>query len=164
MPPRIPDEARRAILDDIDSRMPRNQIAAKHHVSPSTVTGIARQNNRSFDRSQTKNATEAARADNAALRAQITGELYRSALEWIGQTKRPFLAFSFGGKDNTYNEHLLDHAPTGDIRNLMTSVGIAVQRAAELERFDAEQGVESARSVVAQIAEGFGLDVDRHGP
>lgn len=141
MPPRIPDDKREAILADIRAgELHCSQIAAAHHVAKSTVSKLAADFGLSFERSRTKNATEAKRADNAAMRAQIVERLYRRATQWLDQMDEPFLVFSFGGRDNTYNEHLLDAPPTGDIRNLMTSVGIAVQRAAELERFDADAG------------------------
>lgn len=58
----------------------------------------------------------------------------RDALEAMDA---PALVYSFGGKDNTYAERLLDAPPVGDQRNLMTIAGIALTRYADLDRVDA---------------------------
>lgn len=138
MPPRISGDQRTAIAEDIRNGVPRNQVALKHDVSAGTVTNIAREFNLTFDRSATKRATEARQADNASVRAELTGLLYLRAREALQQMVQPHLVFAFGGKENSYNQHKLDRPPTGDLRNLMTVAGIAVQRAAELDRFDAD--------------------------
>jgi len=48
--------------------------------------------------------------------------------------------YAFGGRDNDYNERLLDRPPTTDIRNLMTSFGIALDKHLKLDDHDAEDG------------------------
>lgn len=60
-----------AILASIDAGKSRNEAAREHGVSASTVSRIAAGNARSFDRSRTKSATEAAQADAAADRASL---------------------------------------------------------------------------------------------
>lgn len=77
MPPPLDPQLRAAIAEAIKAGGKRNEIAREHGVSPSTVSKIARDDGltSAFDRTQTKNATEAARADNAARRAQLAEKL-----------------------------------------------------------------------------------------
>ncbi|MBF8193269.1 helix-turn-helix domain-containing protein [Nonomuraea sp. K274] len=139
MPRPIPDNVRQNILDDINAgEKSRNQIARDHNVSVGTVTNIAKRAGltTAFDRSATKNATEAAKADNAALRAATSRRLLVKANELLDQMDQPHLAFNFGGKDNTYNEKQLPKPPVSDLRNLMTAAAVAVDKHLVIEKHD----------------------------
>lgn len=68
-----------AILASIDAGKSRNDVAREHGVSASTVSRIAAANGRSFDRSKTKRATEAKKADVASRRAAFSERLIRLA-------------------------------------------------------------------------------------
>src|SRR5690606_41289059 len=74
-----------------------------------------------FDRSQTKRATEAAQADNAAIRAIISRRLLEKANELLDQMDRPYRVFSYGGKDTTSRERILDRPTPVVLRNIMTA-------------------------------------------
>jgi len=87
-------------------------------------------------RSKTKAATEARVADNQAKRAALETQFLDEAKEDLDRKHQPFLVFNFGGKDNTYEEHLLESPPTGDIRNLTQSAAIAVDRSLKLADHD----------------------------
>jgi hypothetical protein len=139
VPPRLPDDKRAAIQADIEaSQKSRNQIARDHDVSVGTVTNIAKAAGltTAFDRSQTKTATEAKKADNAALRASTSRRLLEKANELLDQMDQPHVAFHFGGKDNTYNEKQLDRPPVADLRNLMTAAAVAVDKHLVIEKHD----------------------------
>jgi transposase-like protein len=125
-----------AILASIDAGKSRNETAREHEVSASTVSRIAAANARSFDRSKTKNATEAARVDNAALRASTSRRFLEKANDLLDQMEQPHVAFNFGGKDNTYNEKQLDKPPVSDLRNLMTAAAVAVDKHLVIEKHD----------------------------
>lgn len=140
MPPRIPDDKRAAILADIQSgALGARRIADKHGVAPSTITKIAKESGvqDAFERSQTKNATEAAALDNKALRVRTARRFLDKANELLDQMDQPHLVFNFGGKDNTYEEHTLQKPPTGDLKNLMVSAATAIDKHLVLERHDA---------------------------
>ena len=93
-----------------------------------------------WDRSKTKAATEARVADNRSRRAALElGELI-DAERFRAQMFVPTLVFNFGGKDNTYNEHWLDHPPIVDQLKLQQSVGIAIDRSLKLSLHDADMG------------------------
>lgn len=155
MPPPLDPAKRQAILNDIKAGHSRNRIARDHGVSGSTVSKLANTEGLSFDRSQTKNATEAKKADNAALRAATSRRLLEKANEFLDQMDRPHLAFNFGGKDNTYAEKLLDRPPVGDLRNLMTAAAIAIDKHLAVEKHD--NSGESHAAVDTWLSEMTGL-------
>lgn len=137
--PRLVTDEERARVRELHAEgMSRNKIAEELDRPWSTVTKIAVELGLSFDRAATRQAVEAHKVDLAAMRADLAHELLSKARGFLRAMDKPFLVFSFGGKDNTYAERTLDKAPTADVRNLMTSVGIALQRSLELSKFDAD--------------------------
>lgn len=160
--PRIPDRKRQAIADDIRAGKPRNQVARDHDVSAGTVTNIARESGltEAFDRSATKNATAALVADNKALRAITSRRMLVKANELLDQMDQPHIVFNIGGKDNVYTEHLMDRPPTTDLRNLMTSAAVAIDKHAVLEKLDSDSGADAARSMLGALAEGLQAAAD----
>ena len=138
---------RAAILVDLRAGLSLGQTCRKHARSRGAVGGIAKAHGISFDRTVIKNATEAKVADNKARRAVIAERLLVEVNGFIDSIRKPFLAHNFGGKDNTYAEHELPGPTTGDIRNLMVSVGIALTKHVELARFDADPGQDAAVSL-----------------
>lgn len=140
MPARISDDRRAAILADIQAGKPRNQIARDHNVSAGTVTNIANQGGvtDAFDRSATKRATEAAVADNRAVRAVVSRRFLDKASEILDQMDKPYTVHAFGGKDNTFNSETLDRPPAGELRNLMVTAATAFDKHLAADRHDAE--------------------------
>jgi hypothetical protein len=113
-------------------------IAREFSVGRTTVSRIADELGLTdaWDRSLTKNATQARSADMAEARTVIAAKLLRKANELIDQMDDAHLVFSFGGKDNDYNEHILERAPTTDLRNLMTTAAIALDKHVLLDKHD----------------------------
>jgi len=140
-----------------DQGLSCNAIARELAVSPSTISGWAAREHLSFDRSATAAAVAAHSIDAKARRQNIAARLMDRAEEFIEQMDQPFLAFNFGGKDNTYEEHELTRPPTGDIRNLMQSTTMALKEARELERMDGDQQIADGESLVRSLAEALGL-------
>lgn len=64
---------RAAIIADLKAEKLCNQIAREHGVSPSTVSKIAQENGRDFERSKTKRATESRTVDHHADRIRLAG-------------------------------------------------------------------------------------------
>lgn len=159
MPAPVPDAERAAILDDIRAgQLSCKAIARKYGRSASTVSGIAKDAGLvdAFGRSQTKEATRAREADSKARRAEIAARLLDEATGFLDMLHGPFRVFSFGGKENTYNEQLLPGPPTGDIRNLMTSAAIALDKHVVLEKHDTDDGIDAARSMLGDVAAAIG--------
>lgn len=158
MPRPIPDNVRLAILADIEAgRKSRNQIARDHNVSVGTVTNIAKRAGltTAFDRSSTKNATEAAKVDNAALRAATSRRFLEEANHFLDDLHAPTLVFNFGGKDNTFNSKELPKPPTADRRNLITSAAVAIDKHLAVEKHD--NSGEAHAAVDAWLQEMTGL-------
>jgi DNA-binding CsgD family transcriptional regulator len=155
VPAALDPAKRAAILEQIRAGKNRNEIARDLEVSGSTVSKIARENDHAFDRTQTKNATEAARADNAALRASTSRRFLIKANELLDQMDAPHVAFNFGGKDNTFNSKELDKPPVSDLRNLMTAAAVAIDKHLVIEKHD--NSGESHAAVDAWLLEKTGL-------
>jgi hypothetical protein len=134
----------------------RNHIARQLGRSPATISTIANQLGLTFDRTATKNATLAKIQDNKALRVATSRRLLDKANAFLDQMDDPHLAFNFGGKDNTYNEHQLPKPPVADLRNLMISVGVAIDKHLALDRHDADPGVDGAKTMLGALAAGLG--------
>lgn len=147
MPPPLDPELRDLILGDIQavaegtSTLSRNAIARAHGVAATTVTAIARAEGLTgaFDRTQTKNATEAAAADAKAERAALRQLLRRRAREALEAMDAPFIVAKIGGKDNVYTEQLVDGPPTADMRNLMIIAATAIDKDMAIDRYDSDQ-------------------------
>jgi transposase-like protein len=155
VPPPLDPDKRAAIADAIRDGGRRNEIARQFEVSPSTVTNIATQEGLTdaFDRTATKRATEAKNADVAARRAELKKLLVEDAHRLRAQLWEPCRMHSFGGKENSYNFVDLEQPTFEQQRNIMTSVGIAVQRVADLEKLDMGGGVEEAAGLIRDLVD-----------
>lgn len=148
-------------IELIKQGIPRNAIARELMIAPSSVSVIAREEELSFDRAtQTASATAARMADLKARRIELIDELVSKAADHLVAIDQPFLAFNFGGKENDYNEHTLDRAPTGDILNLHRAASIALKDARELIRDDDDEGVAEAESMLMNLILELGLHED----
>jgi transposase-like protein len=142
MPAPLDPAKRQAIAQAIRDGGKRNEIARQFEVSPSTVTLIAQQDGieDAFDRTTMKRATEARQADLAERRAELARLLMDDAHRLRAQLWQPCTVYKFGGKDNTLNSVDLPEPDFEGKRNLMTTVGIAVDKIGVLTRDDS-QGV-----------------------
>lgn len=141
----------------------RNEIAREVGCAGSTVGLIAAAHEPPllFDRALTALAVEAHRIDMAVKRADLQRKLLVRADEALEAMDQPALVFSFGGKDNDYNERVLDAPTTADQRNLMTIAGIALQRESDLRRVDTTSGVEEGVSLLDSLSTGLAAAADR---
>lgn len=148
---------RARVLELAQAGKGRNEIARILGISTATVSSITKAAGADnvFDRSATRVAVEARRLDLAGLRARLAVKFATRAEELLDLMDKPTMVFSFGGKENTYEEHLLDSPPTADIRNLMTSAAIGAQRSLELTRFDSDAGQAKAGNLLDALAAGF---------
>jgi transposase-like protein len=158
MPKPLDDTKRAAILADIKAgSKSRNQIARDHGVSPSTVTGVAKAEGitGAFDRSQTKEATQAREADCKALRAELKVDLLHDAQRLrkrIWGSHQVVVSTPQGAEVVT-----LDENPLTEIRSGYTALGIAVDKSIRLEEFDSDDtdGSKNARSLLGNLFAGL---------
>lgn len=154
-------DVRARAIELIRASMPRNAIARELQIAPSSVSKIATEEGLSFDRAnQTASATAARQHDLKVRRLELIDELMAKAADHLVAIDQPFLAFSFGGKENEYNEHELERAPTGDILNLHRAASLAMKDARELIRDDDDQGVAEAESMLMNLILELGLHED----
>lgn len=154
-------DVRARAIELIKQGIPRNAIARELMIAPSSVSVIAREAELTFDRAtQTASATAARMADLKIRRIELIDELVSKAADHLVAIDQPFLAFNIGGKDNTYSDHKLDRAPTGDILNLHRAVSLALKDARELIRDDDDEGVAEAESMLMNLILELGLNED----
>ena len=131
-------------------------IAADMDRAKSTIHRKAKDAGLSFDRDTVNAATDAKVADAKARRTALQLHLLEDAEKLRTQLWKKTLAFNFGGKDNTYNEHELDQPTFADQLKIMQATGIAVDRSLKLAEHDSD-GAEQVRSLLGGIAEALGL-------
>ena len=138
MPPPLDPDKRAAIADAIRAGGTRNGIARQHNVSGRTVTKIAEEDDldtSAWDRVQTERATEAARLDMAQWRVDFAQRMAWRAV-WVEERFDEQQTTVVGGKEGA---EIVAHDPTStDVRNLMTALGIAVDKIAVLTRDDSQ--------------------------
>jgi hypothetical protein len=91
----------------------------------------------SFDRAQTKAATAAKVADSAARRAETSRRFLEKANELLDMTEQPHVAFNFGGKENSYNEHEFSKPPVDALKTLVQAAAVAFDRHMAQDKHDA---------------------------
>jgi predicted transcriptional regulator len=135
-------------------------IANELGVAPSTISRWASNDGLKFNRSQTALAVRAHTVDLAAARIELAQMMAVAAREGLEELDRPFLVYSFGGKDNTYEEHLLDHAPQ-DVRNLaQRTAGIAFDKLTRIVEHD-NSGLDETVGMLDTLADGFRAVADQ---
>lgn len=139
----------------------RNEIARRIGISAGSVTNICRAADRTFDRSETAKATEARQIDLAAGRTRLAEKMLAVAEGMLDTVDGPYLVYSFGGKDNDYNEHLLDSAPFEVRQRALTGAGIAFDKLTRIVEKD-NGGLEQAVGVLDQIADGFRAAAEKY--
>lgn len=155
----ISDAQRQQVLTLHAEGHPRNEIARLVGISAGSVTNICRAHDRSFDRSETKQATAARSVDLAAGRIRLAEKMLKVAEDMIDRIDEPYLVYSFGGRDNDYNEHTLDSAPVEVRRNIITTAGITFDKLTRIVE-KSDTGLEEAVGVLDVLAEGFRAAAD----
>lgn len=65
--------------------------------------------------------------------------------------EEPYLVYNFGGKDNTYEEHILAAAPVDVIRSTVVVAGIAIDKATRILEKD-NGGLDEAVGVLDALS------------
>lgn len=153
-------QLRARVLDLHEKGVGRNDIARLTGVSTASVSRIVKSFGGSFDPRATEVAVANRVADLKELRARVALRLMAKSDALLDDLERAHTAFSFGGKDNTYAEHVLLRPPADAVKNLMGAIGIAVQRSNELEKFDSDRGVGDAVSVLDSLSAALKVAAD----
>lgn len=154
---KITDEQRAAVLALHAEGLPRNEIARRTGVSAGSVTNICNENDRTFDRSATKDASAARTVDLAAARINLAQRLNTAANDMLDMIDQPFTVFNFGGKDNTFAQATLDSAPVEARRTIITSAAIVFDKVSKVVDGAEDASEASARSMLAELGEHLGV-------
>lgn len=138
----------------------RNEIARRVGIAAGSVTNICRAAGIAFDRSETKQATEARRVDLAAGRIRLAEKMLAASEDMLDVIDGPYEVYNFGGKDNTFESRVLDSAPVEVRRNVITTAGITFDKLTRIVE-KSDTGLEQAVGVLDQIAEGFAAAANR---
>ncbi len=139
----------------------RNEIARRVGISAGSVTNICRDAGVTFDRSETKQATEARQVDLAAGRIRLAEKMLAASEAMLDGIDGEYLVYNFGGKDNNYNEHLLATAPVEVKRNIITTAGITFDKLTRIVE-KSDTGLEQAVGVLDTIADGFRAAAEKY--
>lgn len=104
---------------------------------------------------RTRAGTEAASVYAKARRVELSKLLLEDAHKLRAQLWEPARLVSFGGKDNTLNETMLDEPLFVDKKNILGAVGIAVDRVVKLDALDTSDDTSVTDSVVDRLVDGF---------
>lgn len=152
--PRITDEQRAEVLRLHAEQHSRNEIARRVGISAGSVTNICRSADRAFDRSETKQANEARKTDLTAARLRLAGKMLVRSEEMLDALDSPYLVYNFGGKDNTYRQHVLKSAPVEVRRNAVVTAGITFDKLTRIVERESG-GTESALGLLDHAAAAF---------
>jgi transposase-like protein len=159
---RIPDEQREAILTDIRAGgLSCRAIAKRHGVSPATVSALARDNGLTFERSDTKTraATRARIFDAKQARADMVERLHGDAERIRQRAWQPCTTLVGSGASAAW---VTTNLPSfRDQQAAYTSLGIALDKAMALERYDDDQGMTAGRNMLGDLMSALGMVHER---
>ncbi|TDC42080.1 helix-turn-helix domain-containing protein [Micromonospora sp. KC213] len=139
----------------------RNAIAEQIARSGRTVSRLAGEMGLSFDRARTRAATEAKKDDARAKRAQLANDLLDDAARLRRQLWQPADYVDHGGKEYDRVDWTLDEPTFADKLKIMQAVGIAADKAVRLDEYDADPGIDAAKSMLGALAKGLGAAYDQ---
>lgn len=154
MPQGVMNEDRWDKFRELHARgLGRNAISREMGITASVISRTAEHLGLDFDRSKIQAATQARLADLAERRALLAEDLLSDAEKLRAQMWEETTVFSFGGKENTYNDHVFDEAPAAEKRALMGTAGMAIDRSLKLAPAEASSGLDAAKSMLGSLGE-----------
>lgn len=153
----VDDEMRADIYRLHAMRMGRNEIARELRIAGSTVTKVcqAHEPPLEFNRDETALAVRARQIDLADSRTKLAAMFLVRGIEALEAMDVPMTIGQFGGKDNTWNERLIDEPTLEGRRNLMTTAAIAAQRHLELVRVDSNRDLSASEGLIDSLGVGI---------
>ncbi|MGN7947491.1 hypothetical protein ACTJKH_01965 [Microbacterium sp. 22215] len=157
----ISDDQKARVLAFHTEGLARNEFARRVGISAGSVTNICRDAGLTFDRSETKQATEARQVDLAAGRIRPAEKMLAASEDMLDRIDDEYVVYNFGGKDNTFEQRTLDSAPVEVRRNVITTAGITFDKLTRIVE-KSDSGLKQAVGVLDTIAEGFAAAAERY--
>jgi AraC-like DNA-binding protein len=152
----VTDADRRLVAELHAEGLSRNEIARRIHRSGRTVSRIADELGLSFERGeQVQAATEARKVDARSRRARLALALLEDAERLRQQLFAACTVWNFGGKDNSFESQLIDEPSFRDKREIMSAIGIAIDRSVRLDEYDSGASVGQVVSLLESLAQGL---------
>ncbi|OPC83016.1 hypothetical protein B4N89_20605 [Embleya scabrispora] len=153
----VTDEERQHILALHAQGMTRNEICRETRRSSGTVSLTVADAGFTFARGpEVEAATAARKADLEGLRTREAYFCLLDAMRIREQMSQPAVVFSFGGKDNTYEERAVDEPPASDKRALASAASMLYDRSLKLCPPDAGSSDEQAgRDLITSLMAGL---------
>jgi hypothetical protein len=131
----------------------RNAIAREMGIEASCISRTAAHLGLTFDRSKIRAAAEARAADLEERRSLIAVQFMDIAEDSLRRIYEPTTVYSFGGKDNEYNEHTFEEAPNADRKALITAAAISVDKVLRLVPPAESSELDSAKSMLGSLGD-----------
>ncbi|MDG4832413.1 helix-turn-helix domain-containing protein [Solwaraspora sp. WMMD1047] len=157
----VTDHDRQQVRELHAQGLGRNAIAKALNRGTRTITRLAAEQGLDFDRTTAAKATAAKQADARARRATLALGLLDDAEKLRGQLFTACTVYNFGGKDNTFEQALISEPSFRDKRDLMSAIGTAIDKAVRLDEYDADPGIDAAKSMLGALARGLGAAYDQ---
>lgn len=134
----------------------RNAIAREMGIAPVTASRTAVHLGLDFDRTKMREAQAARVADLEERRSLLASELLDIAEDSLKRIYQPTTVYSFGGKDNSFNDHEFPEAPVAERVKYMTSAAIAIDKSLKLVPPEvATGGTDDAKSMLGKLFTGI---------
>lgn len=158
----IPEEIRAAVVRLHSQGKGCNQIARELKIAAASVSKIARRAGLAFDRTATELATRARTIDLAEMRTTLLRKMAVASSEMLDELDGPYLVYSFGGRENTYEEHLLDTPPVEVRRSAITTAGLTVDRVSRYLDNRPDGNLAEVDSMLDRLEAHMEADAERH--
>lgn len=136
----------------------RNDIAEIMDRSGSIISGIAERLGLTFERgAEVVAATAARQADLDERRSILATRFAAIAEDSLERIYQATTVYSFGGKNNEYNDHTFDEAPIAERVKLMTAAAIAIDKSLKLAPAGQSGGADDAKSMIGKLAQGIAV-------
>jgi IS30 family transposase len=148
MPKALTPEERQQIIDLLPTGASCRQIAKQVGRSYTTVSAIARDVGHEFGRLQSTRATEINQAYTSERRAQLRLKTLANIERLTEEMFSPTVAFNFGGRDNSYNEHRIPQPTYKDIRDIAQAIAAQYR---VIEAIDKQDHTDTDGSFIDQM-------------
>lgn len=159
----VSDRERKQIIEAIKAGMSCYQIAKDFERAPATISKLANKEGLSHHFGVSlplQKAHKASLQSMAESRAFLAERFLNEAHSMLDKLHEPHTAYSFGGKDNVYNEHVFDEPPPNEKKHLMTTAAIAADKHLKLVAHDRANGSETVGSLLGTMIDEMVL---KHG-
>ncbi len=133
---RVTPQERQAIITALNNGTPYAQIAADTHRGKSTISRIAQEIGHQAGQSNANRAREARSAYSAERRAEQAARCSEEIDNLLDQLHKPWLAFNFGGKDNTFAGKVMPEPSVEAKRAIIQSVRELMRTVLDVDRHD----------------------------